>query len=127
MHVHIVTKHIRCLPCQHLIDVRKFRTTQGAETEADKRLQDQYIDAEIGSRKTLGFYICPKCQRQASVTDTPIYFWGNDGSLLRDKNGKPISRYADQIDTAQVEYDFYGHAHPVHGTPLYAELIGGTE
>ena len=41
MHWHIVTKHIRCRPCKRVIDVLKFRTTQGADTPEDKELQDR--------------------------------------------------------------------------------------
>ena len=43
MYFHIVWKHIKCLPCNILIDVRKFSTTQGADTPEDKALQDHYI------------------------------------------------------------------------------------
>ena len=72
MYFHIVWKHIRCLPCNILIDVRKFSMTQGADTPEDKALQDHYIESRIKNSSTvLGFYICPKCKRRASIVDPP--------------------------------------------------------
>ena len=69
MFFHSVIKWIYCEPCKHLIKVRKFSTTQGADTPADKALQDTYIHSLINSRQLLGFPICPKCKKKASIID----------------------------------------------------------
>ena len=72
MYFHIVWKHIKCVPCNILIDVRKFSTTQGADTPEDKALQDHYIESRIKNSSTvLGFYICPKCKCRADIVDPP--------------------------------------------------------
>ena len=71
MYFHIVWKHIKCLPCDILIDVRKFSTTQGADTTEDKALQDRYIESRINNHQLLGFPICPKCKKKAAIVDPP--------------------------------------------------------
>lgn len=72
MYWYIVIKHIKCPKCLKVLDVRKFRTTQGADTPEDKALQDRYIESKINSRSTvLGFYICPKCKCKAEIIDPP--------------------------------------------------------
>ena len=108
MYWYIVIKHIRCLPCKRVIDVRKVRTTQGADTPEDKALQDRYIESHINSRQ--GFLICPKCKRKASITAPPIALYDSSGNALRDDTGKLITKYEDEIDMATVKWDRYGHA-----------------
>ena len=71
MYFHIVWKHIKCLPCNILIDVRKFSTTQGADTPEDKALQDHYIESRINNHQLLGFPMCPKCKKKAAIVDPP--------------------------------------------------------
>ena len=71
MYFHIVIKHIRCLSCDILIDVRKFSTAQGADTPEDKALQDRYIESRINNHQLLGFPMCPKCKKKAAIVDPP--------------------------------------------------------
>ena len=111
MYWHSVIKHIRCLPCNLLIAVKKYRTTQSADTPEDKAYQDQRIEHQINHRTLLGFWICPKCKHKATITDPPLVFVGEDGHLIRDKKGKLISKYEDQLDMSKVSFDRYGHAH----------------
>lgn len=108
---HIVTKHIRCLPCKALILVRRVRTTQGADTPEDKACQDRIVESHINNPSTvLGFYICPKCKQKTTITEPPIVLYGDDGNPLRDLDGNLISKYPDEIDQP-IHYDRYGHAH----------------
>lgn len=108
---HIVTKHIRCLPCKALILVRRVKTTQGADTPEDKAFQDRIVESHINHRSTvLGFYICPKCKKKATITDPPIVLFDEAGNILRDEKGDLISKYEDEIDMATIKYDRYGHA-----------------
>lgn len=110
MYWHIVYKHIRCIPCKNFIQVRKFRTTQGADTPEDKALQDRRIENRINNHQLLGFPICPKCKKKAAITDPPIVLYNEEGNAHRDESGNVISRYADQIDMATIKWDRYGHA-----------------
>ena len=41
MYWHIITKWLKCPKCLKVLQVRKFRTTQGADTPEDKLLQDR--------------------------------------------------------------------------------------
>ena len=91
MYWYIVIKQIKCLPCDYVIDVKKFSTTQGADTPADKALQDTYIHSLINSRQLLGFPICPKCKKRASIVDPP--------------EPKPLPPPEIDIDTARQKYD----------------------
>ena len=67
----IVIKWIKCIPCDYVIRVRTFKTTQGADTLEDKALQDKYIESKINNGQLLGFHICPKCKKRASIIDPP--------------------------------------------------------
>ena len=91
MYFYIVWKHIRCIPCNLLLDVRKFSTTQGADTPEDKALQDHYILSPMRNQYLLGFPICPKCKRRASIVDPP--------------EPEPIPRSPIDMDTATVQYE----------------------
>lgn len=72
MYWHIVTKWLKCPKCLKVLQVRRSRTTQGADTPEDKALQDLYIESHINSQSTvLGFYICPKCKCKADIVDPP--------------------------------------------------------
>ena len=102
---HTITKHIRCIPCDRRIEVRRFRTT--AES---KELQDRYIEGMINARQLLGFPMCPRCKKKATISDAPIALFDKDGNAHRDAKGKIISKYPDQLDMSQVKMDRYGHA-----------------
>ena len=41
MYWHIVTKWLKCPKCLKVLQVRRFSTTQGADTPEDKALQDR--------------------------------------------------------------------------------------
>ena len=69
MYFHSVIKWIYCEPCEHIIKVKKYRTTQGADTPEDKAYQDRLIEGKINNRTLLGFHICPKCKQKASIID----------------------------------------------------------
>ena len=72
MYFHIVWKHIKCLPCNILIDVRKFSMTQGAIPPRIRRCRITTSRAASRTHQPcLGFYICPKCKRRASIVDPP--------------------------------------------------------
>ena len=72
MYWHIVTKWIQCPKCLKVLQVRRFRTTQGADTPEDKALQDKRIESRINNRFTvLGFHICPKCKCKVDIVDPP--------------------------------------------------------
>ena len=105
MYVHFVIKHIRCKPCDYVIDVRKFSMTAD-----DKELRDRVAESMINNRSLLGFPICPKCKHKAQITDPPIVFVGEDGDLIRDADGNPVSKYTDQLDMSKVSFDGYGFA-----------------
>ena len=69
MFFHTVIKWIYCEPCEHLIKVKKYSTTQGADTPEDKAYQDRLIEAKINNHTLLGFHICPKCKHKAIIID----------------------------------------------------------
>ena len=102
---HTITKHIRCIPCDRRIDVFRFRTT--AES---KEMQDLYIENSINARQLLGFPVCPKCRKKATISDAPIALFDEEGNAHRDKRGRIIAKYPDQLDMATIKYDRYGHA-----------------
>lgn len=83
MDIYIVIKHIHCIPCDLLIDVKKYRSTA-----RDKAIRDARIKDRIGKRK------CPKCERDASIS-TPIAVWNDDSPRTpkRDASGNVIIRY----------------------------------
>ena len=72
MYWHIVIKWLKCPKCLKVLQVRKFSTTQGADTPEDKALQDKRIESRINNRSTvLGFHICPKCKCKVDIVDPP--------------------------------------------------------
>ena len=66
MYQQLVIKHIRCIPCNRLIDAKQFRTT-----ETNKALQDERIEAKINSRHLPGFPTCPTCKKKVVIVDPP--------------------------------------------------------
>ena len=76
MFFHIVIKWIYCESCKYVIKVKKYRTTQGADTPKQKAAQDKLIErwirgAGLSPHRKPGKFYCPKCRGEAQIVDPP--------------------------------------------------------
>ena len=116
MNWHIVIKHLKCLKCNIVIQARKVRTTQGADTPEDKALQDLQVGSFI--KRKHGLPGCPKCKRGATICDTD----GTPNAMPNDTRKENERLAADdrrngyQSDspaTLQTEIDSLPDGHPI--------------